>query len=193
MSRSLVDVRAAVPADAGALAALHARVFGSHDAAAVRPRVAAALARDDVEVQLALADGAVVGLLVLRLADPLAVVPGAAVHVEQLWVEPELRRRGVARSLLAAAARTAEQLGVEEIACSVPPSGREVHRFLARLGFGPAVTLRRVAVGRLKKHLVASLSGVDSTAARRRTALDQLVARRRQQMLTSGLRRAAGT
>ncbi len=202
MHRSPVVVRRALSSDAEVLAALHARLYPAHGTAGLRPRLTAALARADVEVQLAVVAGAgrddrVVGVLVLRLCEPVALRPGGAVHVEQLWVDPEWRRRGVARSLLAAAARTAEGLGVDDLACAVPagsPSGREVHRFLARLGFGPAVTLRTADVGRLQRRLLGAAAGASAAAdPRRRTALDQLVARRRRQLLTGVERRAAGT
>lgn len=199
----MVQLRRAVPADAEALAALCERLTAT-DTPHLRERLAAALARRDVEVQLALGGpelgGPLVGVLVLRVVDLLALAPGGAVHVEQLWVDPQWRRRGVARSLLAAAARTAEGLGVEEIACTVPagpPAGREVHRFLARLGFGPAVTMRRVPVHRLQRRLLGvpgpggQVTGPDG---RRRAVLDQLVARRRRQQLLTGVeRRAAGS
>lgn len=202
MARSPVVVRRALPSDAEVLAALHARLYPAHAVTGLRPRLTAALARHDVEVQLGVVDAGggaeqVVGVLVLRLTEVVALRPGGAVHVEQLWVDPEWRRRGVARSLLAAAARTAEGLGVDDLACAVPagsPSGREVHRFLARLGFGPAVTLRTADVGRLQRRLLGAGAGAGAAAdPRRRTALDQLVARRRRQLLTGVERRAAGT
>jgi len=193
VSRSLVEVRRAIPADAAVLAVLYRRLTGGAEVAALETRMATALGRDDVEVLLAVSGEQVVGLVVLRLCESLAVTTGRAVHVEQLWVEAEWRRRGIARSLLAGVARTAERRGVDDIACSVPPSSRDVHRFLARLGFGPAVTLRTVPVGRLRHRLAGTPGAVDSLDRRRRHTLDQLVARRRRQLLTGVERRAAGT
>ena len=201
MARSPVVVRRAQPCDAEVLAALHARLYPAHGTAGLLARLGAALARDDVEVQVAVAAAGpgeedVVGVLVLRLAEAVALRHGGAVHVEQLWVDPQWRRRGVARSLLAAAVRTAEGLGALDLACAVPassPSGREVHRFLARLGFGPAITLRTADVGRLQRRLLGAAAGVGAGAGpRRRTALDQRVARRRRPRRTGGEGGAAG-
>lgn len=193
MTRHPVRLRRAVPADADALVDLHRRLVGGQGAAVV-PRLRAALAHRDVEVQVAVADGDhVVGVLVLRLVESLALTPGGAVHVEQLWVDPEWRRRGVARSLLAEATRTAEHLGVEDIACSVPAAARDVHRFLARLGFGPAVTLRTAPVDRLRRRLWAGAALPGGVDRRRAAVIDQLVARRRRQALSGVERLAAGT
>lgn len=186
MARSPYDVRLAAPGDSALLLALQARLRSAeHDRphrdphrerpGTARDRLTGALAREDVEVHLATAGGEVVGLLVLRLAELVALTAGGAVHIEQLWVDPQWRRRGVARALLAGAAATAERLGVEDIACSVPPVGRDVHRFFARLGFGPAVMIRMVPAAQLRARLGHRDDGG------RRAALDQLLARRRRQ------------
>jgi ribosomal protein S18 acetylase RimI-like enzyme len=201
VARSPYEVRLAVPADSELLLALQARMRtgdGPHPhrephrerPGTARERLTGALSREDVEVHVAVAGGEVVGLLVLRLAELVALTAGGAVHIEQLWVDPSWRHRGVARALLTGAAATAERLGVEDIACSVPPVGRDVHRFFARLGFGPAVMIRMVPVARLRTRLGNRDDGG------RRAALDQLLARRRRQFahpVSAEAPRAAGS
>ncbi|SDQ45028.1 GNAT family N-acetyltransferase [Quadrisphaera sp. DSM 44207] len=186
MKRRTVEVRRVGADDIDLVILLAERARGADGAergpvhavvSAPRERVEAVLARPDVEVHVALADDGPVGVVVLRLGDLLGLTGGAAVHVDQLYVHPAWRHRGVARQLLAAAVCSAERVGAEEVACVVPPGGREVQRFFARLGFAPLVTLRVVAAGRLR----ARLAG-DHEDGRRRVALDQLVARRRRQL-----------
>ncbi len=148
-----------------------------------RERVLQVIGRPDVQVLLAEASAGrgtqpavAVGVLVLRHGELLPLGGHPSVHVEQLWVDPEHRRRGVARALLRAAACIGEQWGLEDVVCAVPPQGRDAHRFLARLGFAPVVTQRAVPVASLLRRL----SGT-SEPLRRRISLDQVVIRRRRE------------
>jgi len=152
--------------------------------------VAAALRRPDVVVLLAEAGDRAVGVLVLRRGEvlPLSDVPAA--HVDQLAVVPAERRRGVGRALLEAAARAADADGVARIVVSAPPTGREAHRFLARLGFAPLVVQRCASVPALRRSLRAQAAGRPEATdddASRRDAVERLLTRRRQE------RRLAGT
>lgn len=205
-------VRRAGTADAPLLAALVA----GEDAAAAGPagldvpqqrlplaavaagaRAEALLVRADVEVHVAVALDApgverAVGLAVLRRSEVLVPVPAPLLHVEQLWVDPAWRRRGVGHQLLAAVAAAAEAAGVEEVSAAARPGQREAQRFLARLGFARPVVVRAAPVGVLRARLAAS--GAAPAAGRRRAALEQLVARRRRQLGVSGAARpSAGT
>jgi ribosomal protein S18 acetylase RimI-like enzyme len=143
-----------------------------------RSRLEALLRRADVQVLLAhdRPGAEPVGVLVLRRGELLPLTGHEAVHVEQLWVHPEHRRRGVARALLRQAAATAEQSGLDEVVCTLPPTWREAHRFLARLGFAPLTAQRAVSVPNLLRRL-----GSDS-GARRRAGLEQVLARRRREL-----------
>jgi ribosomal protein S18 acetylase RimI-like enzyme len=143
-----------------------------------RTRLETLLQRTDVQVMLAhdRPGAEPVGVLVLRRGELLPLTGHQAVHVEQLWVHPDHRKRGVARALLRQAATVAEQSGLDEVVCSVPPTWREAHRFLARLGFAPISAQRAVPVPALLRRLAADgLPG-------RRTALDQVLARRRREL-----------
>lgn len=58
--------------------------------------------RGDIEVLAASVDGAVVGVALLAFRPSISA-GGRFASVEELYVEPEFRRRGVGRALLAAA------------------------------------------------------------------------------------------
>jgi len=144
-----------------------------------RSRLEALLQRGDVQVMLAhdRPGAEPAGVLVLRRGELLPLTGHQAVHVEQLWVHPEHRKRGVARALLRQAAAVAEQSGLDEIVCTVPPSWREAHRFLARLGFAPLTAQRAVPVPALLRRLAADAGG-----PRRRPGLEKVLARRRREL-----------
>ena len=186
MSRRSVDVRRAAADDVDHLLELAARARSDEgfdrpaahpDDTSRRDHLLAALERAGTEVHLALADEEPVGALVLRVADLMVLTGATTVHIEQLYVSPAWRHRGVARQLLAAAVAAGERYGADDVACVLPPGGRDLQRFFARLGFAPLVTLRAVPVSRLRSRLAGG--HVDG---RRRIALDQLVARRRRQL-----------
>jgi ribosomal protein S18 acetylase RimI-like enzyme len=180
----VVNVRTAAVADGAALRRLaslartstvSARPFTPADGA----RLDVALSRPDVQVLLAEAPDPAdlpVGLLVLRRGELLPLSGSEAAHVEQLWVQPEHRRRGIARALLKAATAHAQQSGLDEVTCTAPPADRDAQRFLARLGFAPLVTRRVVSVSALRRRL-----GCVEPTAVRRSALEQLLERRRRE------------
>ncbi len=188
MARTAVSVRAAQPRDLVSLLVLvsqarledQGRQQGRHPVLADgQVRLEALLDRADVQVLLAheRPGAEPVGVLVLRRGELLPLTGHLAVHVEQLWVHPGHRKRGVARALLRQAATVAEQSGLDEIVCTVPPSWREAHRFLARLGFAPLTAQRAVPVPALLRRLAA-----DGGGPRRRPGLDQVLARRRREL-----------
>jgi ribosomal protein S18 acetylase RimI-like enzyme len=153
-----------------------------HGVAHERSRLEDLLRRPDVQVMLAhdRPGAEPVGVLVLRRGELLPLTGHQAVHVEQLWVHPEHRKRGVARALLRQAAAVAEQSGLDEVVCSVPPTWREAHRFLARLGFAPLTAQRAVPVPALLRRLAAE-GGQPG-----RRSVDQVLARRRRELRPDG-------
>jgi len=186
MSRRSVDVRRAAADDVDLLIELAVRARtdegfdrpSAHpDDASRRAHLLAALEGSGTEVHLAMAGEDAVGALVLRIGDLMVLTGATTVHIEQLYVCPAWRHRGVARQLLTAAVAAGERHGAEDVACVLPPGGRDLQRFFARLGFAPLVTLRAVPLARLRSRLAGG--HVDG---RRRVALDQLVARRRRQL-----------
>ena len=147
------------------------RPLGTTSPEALRPRLRAALAGDDVQIVLARWDGRPAGYSLVRVVPVAALLDGSAVQIEHLYVVPELRRHGVARALLAAVTGIAERAGAEQIVSSAPPGARDSHRFLARLGFSPVVVRRVVATSVLRRKLAgeARRGGLEDLLSRRRS------------------------
>jgi GNAT superfamily N-acetyltransferase len=181
VTRPAVDVRQAGACDADDLLVLwvqaRAEISGpgrpllgaSPDA--IRPRLLDALTRrEDLHILLARWEGRPAGFAVVRVGQLMPVVEGDCVELEHLYVTALLRRHGVGRALLAGVAAVAERHGADQILSGAPPSAREVHRFLARLGFTPLVLRRVVGTAILRRRLAG-----EST----RSALEDLLSRRR--------------
>lgn len=135
-------------------------------------RLTAALERDEVAIYLARIDGAAVGFVVLTLDQLSGLMVEPTLWLEQLWVDPSMRRRGVSRALLAAAVSRAEQVGATSVVSCVPASGRDSQRFFARLGFGAYVNSRSISPATLRRRLAGD-AGSDrlSDVVRRRRSL----------------------
>jgi GNAT superfamily N-acetyltransferase len=137
----------------------------------IRPRLLDALSRrEDLHILLARWEGRPAGFAVVRVGHLMPVVEADCVQLEHLYVTAPLRRHGVARALLAGVAALAERHGADQILSGAPPSAREVHRFLARLGFTPLVLRRVVGTATLRRRLAGES---------RRSALEDLLSRRR--------------
>jgi ribosomal protein S18 acetylase RimI-like enzyme len=111
--------------------------------------------------------GTVVGLLVARREDIGAIDLTPVLHVTHLLVLPGYRRRGVGRSLLAAAVHLADEMGVDRILATVAASSREANRYLARLGFAPLVLHRLAPTATLRRGLGMSDAGGRTAVLRR--------------------------
>jgi GNAT superfamily N-acetyltransferase len=136
----------------------------------LRPRLHETLMTGESTVLLARYDGAPAGYGVVRVAPVLAVDP-LALHIDQLYVAPSLRRRGVAHALLVAAIGIAERSGADQVVASAPPGVRDTHRFLARLGFSPLVVRRVTATAALRRRLAGEgqRRGLEDLLSRRRS------------------------
>ncbi|HZC72138.1 MAG TPA: GNAT family N-acetyltransferase [Jatrophihabitans sp.] len=83
-----------------------------------------------------------VGMLAARDDEVGAIDVTPVLHVTHLMVDPQHRRRGVGRLLLAAAVRLADERGIEHLLTTAAAGSREGNRYLARIGFAPLVVHR---------------------------------------------------
>jgi len=114
--------------------------------------------------------GHVQGLLAAAFDNVGAIDLTPVLHVTHLLVNPECRRRGIARSLLAAGVHMAEERGVEQVVVTAMSGARESNRYLARLGFAPLVVHRIAPTTTLRRSL-GMTDGVGRVAVLRRTRL----------------------
>lgn len=131
-----------------------------------------ALQRKDVAAFIAFVDNRPAGYLVLSDSTRSLLVDSPCVSIDMLYVDPEYRRLGVGRALLASASRYADRQGAEHLASLVPAQDRDANRFFARLGFVPE-TVRRVITSAALQRKLAGEPGPT------RVAIDQVMARRR--------------
>lgn len=114
--------------------------------------------------------GAVVGMLAARCDSVGGIDLTPVLHVTHLVVDPNHRRRGVGRALLAAAVRLADEEGLEHVVCTAAAGSREGNRYLARIGFAPLVVHRIALTTTLHRSLgMTDLAG--RTAVLRRARL----------------------
>jgi ribosomal protein S18 acetylase RimI-like enzyme len=97
--------------------------------------------------------GEVVGMLAARDDEVGAIDLTPVLHVTHLMVEPQHRRRGIGRSLLAAAVLLADERGIEHVLTTAAAGSREGNRYLARIGFAPLVVHRIAPTSALRRSL----------------------------------------
>jgi GNAT superfamily N-acetyltransferase len=114
--------------------------------------------------------GEIVGVLVAKPDELGGVDLTPVLHVTHLLVSPRHRRRGVGRSLLAAAVHLAEEHGMDRVLATASSGSREANRYLARLGFVPLVIDRLASTAVLRRSLRMA-EGPDRIAALRRARL----------------------
>lgn len=112
--------------------------------AIVDGRLARAVQREGVVVFIARLDGVAVGYAWVYDQATSVLLDTPSLAIEEIFVLPQWRRRGVAHSLLLAVGGHAQRCGAEHIMSSVPTHARDANRTFARLGFAPQTT-RRVA------------------------------------------------
>lgn len=182
MSRSLVTVRPAEPADVPALREIWGDVLrrGALDEqlADVAEVLAVASAADDRLVVVAEYDGVVAGAVHLQATTltPLNLEP--AVLAVSPHVLPAYRRRGVGSALIEAAVRFADQRGINHISTAANSDARDANRFMARLALAPQATLRAATTSAVRARLVSRRPGTELAVAKTRQ-IDRVLAARR--------------
>jgi GNAT superfamily N-acetyltransferase len=173
MSRSLVFLRDALPADAAILSELWVDVLRRGDEAervADLVRIVEAAGQDpDQRLVVAEYDGRLAGGVHLRLTTLSPLNLDTSVQVMSPQVFPEFRRHGVGRALMDAAVSWAEERGAGHLATAAATGSRDGNRFLARLALGPVATLRLAPTAAVRAKLMAQRPPVARVPARQLT------------------------
>lgn len=118
-------------------------------------------------------DDVIVGAALTQHVDVNLFSDIAFLQLEALFVDPDHRRHGVGRALMALASQVAVDRGDSHVVTMPLTGSRSEQRFLSGLGFQPAAT-RRIA------ETVALQRRLETLATPRRArGLDELIARRR--------------
>jgi GNAT superfamily N-acetyltransferase len=180
MSRSLVSLRMAVPADAPALAELWADVVrrtGPEDQVADLETVLAGLeGRTDQRIVVAEYDGELAGAVHLEATTMSAINLEPVVRALAPHVLPRFQRHGVGSALMDAAVTWAEELGIAHVATAAVAGSRDANRFMARIALGPYAVLRVATTHAVRTRLTAHRRPAQSTGGRQ---LTQVLAARR--------------
>ena len=155
--------------------------------AAAAGRLARAVQRDGVVVFVATVEGLPVGYAWVYDQATSILLDAPSMAIEEIFVRPEWRRRGVARSLLLSVGSHAQRLGAEHITSSVPTHARDANRTFARLGFAPQTTRRVAPTSLLMRRLRGGQSSpLENLMLNRRRSLRARI-RREDAALTSTL------
>lgn len=180
MSRSLVSLRMAVPADAPALAELWGDVVrrtGPEDQVADLETVLAGLEeRIDQRIVVAEYDGELAGAVHLEATTMSAINLEPVVRALAPHVLPRFQRHGVGSALMDAAVTWAEELGIAHVATAAVAGSRDANRFMARIALGPYAVLRVATTHAVRTRLSAHRRPAQSTGGRQ---LTQVLAARR--------------
>lgn len=150
-------------------------------------RLARAVQRDGVVVFVATVEGLPVGYAWVYDQATSILLDAPSMAIEEIFVRPEWRRRGVARSLLLSVGSHAQRLGAEHITSSVPTHARDANRTFARLGFAPQTTRRVAPTSLLMRRLRGGQSSpLENLMLNRRRSLRARI-RREDAALTSTL------
>lgn len=192
VTRRAVSVRLASMDDAPGIVELWGQLRGhigrsvAYTPSPTSERVHEALvhAHDDPSARMyvALSDGEIVGMALAVVTPMTPFMPFPVVQVDYLQVKAGFERRGIGKSLLAAATAFADEVGTEHVMVNVFPAAREALRFYARLGFQPVVTRRLAHVSVLRRRLGAETA---SSAHEGRSARRRAVLRRRRPMAST--------
>lgn len=92
-----------------------------------------------------------VGMLLARILESRNVKPGRFVRIDDAWVEPDHRRRGLMRRLVAAVADYMEESGVEHAMLDYALRNPASEKAWLALGFKPVVSICRSDVATLRR------------------------------------------
>ena len=137
-------VRPVREADFAAWAAMRRKLWSDIDPDELEGEFAGLLADEPPYLAFVaeLGDGALAGFAEASVRSVAEGGPdGPAAYLEGIWVEPEHRRRGVARALLAAAEDWARGRGLTHLGSDALLDNEASHRWHREAGFGEVVRL----------------------------------------------------
>ncbi|MEO6714269.1 MAG: GNAT family N-acetyltransferase [Mycobacteriales bacterium] len=180
MSRSVVSIREAVAADVPCLLDMWTelrhhgvrratRTSSEQLLAEVAHGYVDAIGDESCRLVVATAGADILGMALFTIVSSSTLLDVPTVQVSHMYVVDGHRKRGVGKSLVAAAVSYAEERGVDQVMVSVAPGARDANRFYARLGFAPTV-VRRVAPTAVLRRQLAAEEGAP-TALRRELRL----------------------
>ena len=180
MTRSLVSLRAASPADAAYLAELWTDVIrrtGPEDQVAdIETVLARVEASPDERIVVAEYDGEFAGAVHLQATTMSALNQEPVVRALSPHVLPRFQRHGIGSALMDTAVSWAEELGIAHVATAAVAGSRDANRFMARIALGPYAVLRVATTHAVRSRLSAHRRPATSTGGRQ---LTQVLAARR--------------
>jgi GNAT superfamily N-acetyltransferase len=130
----VIDVRPARDDDATSVAELLGHLGYPARPSAIPARLARLRAKGDAETLVAVADGRIVGLATVHARDVLHHAHPVA-QLTALVVPPDMRGRGVGRTLVGAIERWAASHGADRLVLTTALHRAEAPAFYERLGF----------------------------------------------------------
>jgi len=112
---------------------------------------------------VALLNGAIVGVVAVRLQAITPIHCTQTMVVSDLHIGPRFRRKSVASVLMSAAVSWAEEHDCELVLTTAPASSRDAHRFLTRLGFGQVAVVRGAQTSALRSRFVGMATSSKDT------------------------------
>src|SRR5687768_16020926 len=131
-SPSEMIVRPATEGDFAAWAAMRRRLWPDADPAELERELPGAPGTLGLVAE---EEGRLIGFAEAAVRDYAEGAAGPAAYLEGIWVEPECRRRGVARALLAAVERWALAQGLGHLGSDALLDNEVSHRWHAAAGF----------------------------------------------------------
>lgn len=188
MSRYPVQVRDAVPEDAGALIEIWAdfrRTGSDRNNPSAEAEAATALARvaadPDERFLVAVVEEKVVGAAHLLRAGISPLHTETAIHVTHLHVLGGYRRHGIGKALMEAAVSWAEEKDTPHLIAAASVSSRDANRFMARLGLSQLATVRGASVPALRAKMPVDPPAGAMVSSRNHRSVGQVIAQRRLQ------------